>query len=230
MRTKTILLSAAVLAAGLSASVAQSVFSVNAVGYVNLPIQRGYNLIANPLNGTNNSINTVIPTAPDDTLAFEWNNASQSFGGGATFVTGSGWLDSQFNPSPIILNPGEGFFIQNVSAAAFTLTFVGEVPQGTLVNNLLPNYGFYSSIVPQSAGLSTIGFPAIPDAEYTEWNVAGQRYGATFTFIGIQPGFPTGWVDSGFNSVDPTPVVGLGFLLRNPSGAAVAWNRTFSVN
>ena len=65
MRTKTLLLSAAVLAAGLAASTAQSVFSVNAVGYVNKTLAPGYNLIANPLNGTNNLLSTIIPTAPD---------------------------------------------------------------------------------------------------------------------------------------------------------------------
>src|SRR5437763_15367210 len=61
MRTKTLLLTAAVLAAGLGASVAQTVFSVNAVGYVNVTIKPGYNLICNPLNGSNNVISTVMP-------------------------------------------------------------------------------------------------------------------------------------------------------------------------
>ena len=63
MRTKTILLTAAVLAAGLGASVAQSVFSVNAVGYVNVTIRPGYNLIANPLNNGGNTVSEVLPPA-----------------------------------------------------------------------------------------------------------------------------------------------------------------------
>lgn len=219
------------LAAGLAASTAQSVYSVNAVGYVNVTVTPGYNLIANPLNGTNNNINTIIPTAPDDTTAFKWDNAQQQFGGAATYAGGLGWLDSSFNPSTLTLAPGEGFFIRNVSGSPFTVTFVGEVPQGNLTNNIQPNYGFYASIVPQSAGLSTIGFPQVTDMQYTVWNPAAQQYGATYTYIGVQPGYPSGWADAGFNPVDPTPAVGEGFLIKNPSSTTTyPWGRTFSVN
>lgn len=225
MRTKTLLLSAAVLAAGLAASTAQSVFSVNAVGYVNVTLKPGYNLIANPLNGTNNNINTVIPTAPNGSIAFKWNFASQQFAAADTFADGFGWIDNAFQLSTTVLNPGEGFFFQNNSGADATLTFVGEVPQGTLTNVLRPNYGFYSSIVPQSAGLAALGFPSINGATYTVWNTASQQYGATYTYAdGI------GWIDSSFQLVDPTPAVGEAFLLNNPAGANVDWSRTFSVN
>jgi len=85
MRTKTLLLTAAVLAAGLGASMAQSVFSVNAVGYVNVPLLHGYNLISNPLNGTNNLISTVIPSAPDSSILYHFNSASQTYFGSDTF-------------------------------------------------------------------------------------------------------------------------------------------------
>jgi hypothetical protein len=56
MRTKTLLLSAAAMAAGLVSSVAQSnVYSVNVVGYVNQVLPAGTLVaVANPLdNGTN---------------------------------------------------------------------------------------------------------------------------------------------------------------------------------
>jgi hypothetical protein len=230
MRTKTLLLTAALCAAGVATSLAQSVYSVNAVGYVNLTIVPGYNLIANPLNGTNNNINTIIPVAPADTEAFGWNNASQQFAGSDTYFEGLGWLDSAFTPSTTVFNPGLAFFVRNAGVTNFTLTFVGDVPQGALTNNILPNYGFYSSIVPQSAGLSTIGFPGVPDIEYTVWNPAVQQYGATYTFIGVQPGYPTGWADSGFNPVDPTPAVGQGFIIRNPNPTTYPWGRNFNVN
>lgn len=230
MRTKTLLLTATLGLVGVAGVSAQSVYSVNAVGYVNKTIVPNYNLICNPLNGTNNNINTVIPSAPGDTVAFKWNNGTQQFAGSDTFFDGVGWLDSGFVTSTTTLNPGEGFFIQNVSGVNFTLTFVGDVPQGALNSTILPNFGFYSSVVPQSAGLSTIGFPAVADCEYTVWNPVTQQYGATFTYLGIQPGFPTGWADSGFNPVDPTPAVGEGFLIRNPNPGSFAWSRNFSVN
>ena len=144
MRTKTLLLTAALGLVGVAGVSAQSVYSVNAVGYVNKTIVPNYNLICNPLNGTNNNINTVIPSAPGDTVAFKWNNGTQQFAGSDTFFDGVGWLDSGFATSTTTLNPGEGFFIQNVSGANFTLTFVGDVPQGALNSTILPNFGFYS--------------------------------------------------------------------------------------
>jgi hypothetical protein len=224
MRTKTFLLSAAVFAAGLAVSTAQSVYSVNAVGYVNKTIVAGYNLIANPLNGTNNNINTIIPTAPNGSVILKWDGAAQQFGQADTYLDGLGWVDASVQPSTTTLNPGEGIFFQNNSGASATLTFVGEVPQGSLTNRIGANFGFYSSIVPQSAGLTALGFPGQSGMTYNGWDTAGQTYAAAYTYIdGL------GWVDPGVNPVDPVPAVGEGFLITNP-GAAVNWTRTFSVN
>jgi len=229
MRTKTLLLTAAVLAAGLGASMAQSVFSVNAVGYVNVSILHGYNLIANPLNGTNNLLSTVIPAAnlPDDCEALTWNTASQGFNQ-TDFVAGGVWYDQGANPSTTVISPGQGFFFHNLSTN-LTLTFVGDVPQGNVTNNIAHNYGFYSSIIPQSAGLSTVGFPGVVDMTWTTWNPVTQGYNQAYTFVGIDATYTTGWADPDFNPGDPTPAVGQGFLLLNP-GTAQKWGRTFSVN
>src|SRR5688500_15579957 len=62
MRTKTLLLTAALSAAGIATSMAQApVYSVNAVGYVNTPLVPGYNLISNPLdNKTGNDIQNLF--------------------------------------------------------------------------------------------------------------------------------------------------------------------------
>lgn len=223
MRTKTILLSAAVLAAGIAASMAQSVYSINAVGYVNLTILSGYNLISNPLNGTNNSINTIMPTCPDGSVVLRWNNASQGFYQAETYLGGV-WYDSTFvNPSTTVINPGEGFFFQNNGSSA-TLTFVGEVPQGNLTNRVSANYGFLASQVPQSGTLTSLGFPGQDGMTYNGWNAGSQGYNQAYTFLGGL------WYEPGFaNAADPVPAVGEGFLITNP-GSAVNWTRTFSVN
>jgi hypothetical protein len=213
MRTKTILLSAAVLAAGLSASLAQSVFSVNAVGYVNVTVVGGYTLICNPLNGTNNLLSTVIPAPPDGTTVLKWDPATQRFGSPFTYLDGVGWL-----PDGTVL-PGEGFFI-NTGGAATTLTFVGEVPQGSLSNPLSANYTLISSIVPQSVSLAdpTVSFPAQDGDTLLRWNSATQRFNDPFTYLdGI------GWLPT-----DPIPAVGEGFFYNTQT--ARAWTRTFSVN
>src|ERR1700733_540872 len=66
MKTKTLLIAAAALAAGVMSSQAQGVYSQNIVGYVNLSISNGFNLVNIPLDldgtGTNNAVSTVIGT------------------------------------------------------------------------------------------------------------------------------------------------------------------------
>lgn len=224
MRTKTLLLTAAVLAAGLGASVAQSVFSVNAVGYVNVTIQPGYNLISNPLNGTNNLINTVMPAAalPDDTECLTWNAGIQDFNQ-SDVVSGGVWVDQSFNTSATIVKPGAGFFFHHVHPGNLTLTFVGDVPQGPLTNTVHGGYDFLASIVPQSVGLSTIGFPGVQDMTYATFNATIQDYDQSLQYDS------GAWVDQSFNPQDPTPLVAQGFLIFNPSTAR-QWGRTFSVN
>src|SRR5687768_13365508 len=129
MRTKTLLLTAALSAAGLATSMAQ-VYSVNAVGYVNTTVPaNGFRIISNPLNGTNNSVNTSMPLPNDGsfdgTTIYRFDSATQQYQDSLQWLSGLGWLSAS-DPDPVI-NPGEGFFIQNVQAQALNLTFVGEV-------------------------------------------------------------------------------------------------------
>jgi uncharacterized membrane protein len=49
------------------------VYSVNAVGYVNVAVAKGYNLIANPLNNQGgNKVSVLMPTAPNGTTFFKY--------------------------------------------------------------------------------------------------------------------------------------------------------------
>jgi hypothetical protein len=235
MRTKTLLFTAAVVAAGAVASVAQSVYSVNAVGYVNVTLLPGFNLIANPLNGTNNLLKTIIPVAPNNSIISRWSTQNQGFLPSDTYFEiapgdpANGWYDAGFSPSTTVINPGEGFFIQNPGSSA-TITFVGEVPQGPLTNAIGANFGFYSSIVPQSASLLSIGFPGVNNLTYTTWDANSQGYGGTLTYFEIAPGDPAnGFYDGGFALTHAIPAVAQGFLIFNP-GAPINWSRTFNVN
>jgi len=234
MRTKTLLLAAATLAVGLGASVAQTVYSVNAVGYVNLTLKPGYNLIGNPLNGTNNNLNTIIPVAPDNSLAIRWNPNAQSFAGSDTYFdlgspVDNGWYDNTFAKTATTIAPGEGFFLFNSGSGDYVMTFVGEVPQGNLTNTIPANYSFKSSIVPQSVGLLSVGFPGVDNMLYFGWNATAQAYGGALTYFDLGSPADNGFYDSGFVKQDPTPAVGQGFVIFNP-GPTVNWGRTFSVN
>ena len=225
MRTKTLLLTAALCAVGVVTSVAQApVYSVNAVGYVNKTISAGYNLIANPLNASNNVnlLSAVIPVAPDGTSAQKWDGVNQQFAQADTFL-GGGWINGAFEPSTTVVRPGEGFFIQYNSGANAVLTFVGEVPQGPLTNSIGAQNGFYSSIVPQSATLTALGFPGVEGMAYLAWDKVNQQYAQALNYLG------GGWINGNFDPAEPTPAVAEGFLIVNP-GPLVQWGRTFSVN
>lgn len=222
MRTKTLLLTAAVIAVGAIASQAQ-VYSVNAVGYVNMSFPNGgLALIANPLNGTNNNINTILPTVPVDTQMFKWNGTA--YNDAEFFVDGVGWLNGMGEPSTTVLAPGEGFFLVFPNTSPVTITFVGEVPQGNLTNNVPSGFSIRASQVPQSVGVSSIGFPATADDTLFFWNYGTQTWKDGIQYLGGGQ-----WVNLGTgDTMDPAPAVGEGFFVVSQSGGN--WTRSFSVN
>jgi hypothetical protein len=207
MRTKTLLLTAAFCAAGVASAMAQ-VYSVNAVGYVNTTVPPGYNLIANPLDAGNNSISNVLAGVPEGTIVYTYTAA-----GGFTLNT----LDfgEWTNPNET-LEPGKGFFLRNTGTANFTVTFVGEVKQGTLTTPLVVGYNLVASQVPQAGGIQTdLGLvPAEGDQVYVYANPTGYTI-YTFDFGAWDPS-------------QPNLAVGQGVFVRKQ--AAGSWTRTFSVN
>jgi hypothetical protein len=221
MRTKALLLTAAVVAAGVMTSAAQSVYSVNAVGYVNLTLKNGYNLIGNPLNATNNNnIGAVLPSVPDFSVLLTWNPAAQQFNQADLYF--GGWFDGNNQPSQTRLDPGQAFFFQNQTGGDITVTFVGEVPQGSLSNHVVANFGFYSSQVPQAGGLSALQFPGTDFMSFNSWNPMTQNFNQAYLYFG-------GWFDPNNQPADPVVGVAEGFLISNPN-APVGWTRNFSVN
>jgi hypothetical protein len=209
MRTK-LLAAAAILAAGVASSVAQSnVYSLNVVGYVNVDLPTGFTMIANPLNATNNGINTVLPDVPVGSLLYKY---SGSFGSPAEFFgVGVGW---DVNLS---LAPGEGAFIQVPSPK--TVTFVGEVVQGNTTNALPAGFSIRSSVVPQSAGLSSVlGFPAVAGDLLYFFNKTTQSYSG-----GVYESFGGNLWDPS----EPSPAVGQAFWVQK--AAAANWVRNFTV-
>ena len=146
MRTKTLLIAAAALAAAVTSSNAQStVYSQNVVGYVNtvLPGSGVLSLVANPLNGTTNSVSTILPSLVGGESVLVWNGGGyyvyvyQGAGVGTGLGFQSDWTDGNaFPPSPPLipgdqtdsgdgfywaptptLSVGQGFFVQNPGSA-----------------------------------------------------------------------------------------------------------------
>lgn len=223
MRTKALLLTAALGFAGAATSMAQAVYSVNVVGYINLTMKSRYNLVSNQLKATpNNGINSVLPAAAEESqvLTFANNNYTIDISDGST------WID--FNtgePSATTLSPGQGFFFYNPSASDVNITLVGEVTTGNNLSvPLATGYNLVSSIVPQQIDLTAAnGFPQVEEAQFLTFNPNTQNYNP----ILINDG--TGWLN--FDTGEPavaTATVGQGFFVYSPS--SVAWTRNFNPN
>jgi hypothetical protein len=159
MRTKTLLLSAVALAAGIFSSQAQSnVYSANIVGYATVVVvgNAQYTLVANPFDdGNGNQLTNLFPSAvyPTGSQCLLWDPV---LGYATTKRLAGGWNG---NPS---LPPGIGFFIKNGNAGApnVTNTFVGSivVPNHGSVTNQLPlNYSLQSSPIPYVGNIVNAG-------------------------------------------------------------------------
>jgi hypothetical protein len=210
MRTKTLITSAVLGMAGAAALQAQ-VYSVNAVGYINVEVVPGFNLIANQLNASDNTIPSLLAGVPEGTSVYKFDPAS----GYSIYTLDFGDWGAG---NTVELTPGDGFWIRNPGAEPFVVTFVGEVPQGTLNVDLVEGFNLVSSMVPQAGAVTTdLGLPA------DEGN-------AVYVFS-PETGYGISAVDFGaWSPSEPTVGVGEGFWVRVAAGNAGTWTRDFSVN
>jgi hypothetical protein len=200
-----------VAVAGAIAAEAQTVYSVNVVGYANVTLQPGYNLIANPLNSTNNTIAALLPGVPGLTVY--------------KYAPGSGYSTYTFDEFDLVwlpngqatLNPGEGAFIRNPTATNIVVTFVGEVLQGLLTNSLPVGYSLKSSMVPQVGKIDEVLQFQAQAGDTLYKFTPGQGY-QSYTF----DEFDLVWLPS-----SPIINVGEAFFLRRM--AAGQWVRNFTV-
>ncbi len=211
MKAKTLLTAGLMLAASAAASLAQTVYSVNAVGFVNVTLPPGFSLVANPLEGATNTVVALFPnTLPNNSQVFKFNPVSGSFAS-STFFFGT-WSDPAMT-----LVPGEGFFFRNPSGTAITNTFVGNVKQGTLATPLSAGFNLVSSQVPQAGLVTTdLGAPVGNNETVYQFNNLSGSYASSTLFFGTWSGG------------EPTIGVGEGFFLKKNGSAS--WSRTFSVN
>jgi len=216
MRTKALLVGAIIGAASLASSMAQ-VYSVNIVGYINIPVKHGWNLIANQLNNSaGNTVATLIPAPPTAISVFTFNSTGQIY-------SQSDW-DTDFlewsNPN-LQVNPGMGAFIFN-AGSEFTVTLVGEVMTGTQTIPLVAGWQLVSPVVPQDLNLAD---PVT--SNYTPSSTGD----SVFTFDATQQIYRQYDYDADFQEWTPPTVpitVGQGmFILRTQAGS---WTRTFNVN
>jgi hypothetical protein len=185
-----------------------NVYSLNVVGYANVVLRPGYTLIANPLNSSSNTLNSLIPNPGVGSIVYKFNGSFNQIAENG----GPGLWDVNL---PLV--PGEGAFIY--VPALTTNTFVGEVVQGNTTNSMPAGFSIRASVVPQSAGLSSVlGFPAAAGDLIYRFNPVTQSYvGGLF-----ESGGGNVWDPS-----EPSPGVGEAFWVQK--AAPASWIRNFTV-
>jgi len=241
---KTLLMAAATLAAGVISSQA-GVYSLNIVGYVNVPSPAGYTALSAPLDyGNGDSATNFLDTtsgAQDGNIVLTWTGTKYAQVA-VDSTSATGFSDPvSFAPKPApVLVPGQGFLLNNLNASN-TITFVGTVLVGGpgastnvvgVVTNTLSNSTTYvlpSSPLPIGGGITSVLGLANP---------GGAIDGSVVLIPNIVGGAVHGYSQTAFDSTSPTgfsdpvsfaqkpePVIPVGgcFLFNNQSGAPIVW-------
>ena len=237
MRTKTLVIIAAVaLAAGILTSSAQT-YSQNVVGYANVVTPGGGTyLITVPFKeGVSNGANEVwplvggLPTIPDYSSILIWDSGTLSY---TTYISDSTspslWDDASYTPlaGAPVLPVGMGFFLIPLNST--TNLFVGTVAVNVGTSNImgLPGGGTYlvASTVPYSGAITNgnpvtgFGGPGMSIlnglTDYSTlliWDPGTLSY---TTYISDSTS-PSLWDDASYTALPspPTIAVGQGFFI-----------------
>jgi hypothetical protein len=243
MRTKTMLLSALLGGLGSVSVMAQTnVYSLNAVGYINVTIAPGFNIITCPLiTSPDNTVGTVLNNSNGSLtsdIVFFWNPTTATYTSDNARAVGTakgnttnanGW----FNGGTNLAAPGVGFWFESAATSNTTITFVGTVPSGPTTNLLVPGFNLVGSVVPMSGDLCTNSLSAltnftIGDNIYT-YNVATAAYTTFVSVASTSKAASLGTYHTNWTSVgDPVvPNVGQGFWYDGT--ATVSWVENYSV-
>jgi hypothetical protein len=175
MRTKTLLIAAAALVAGVISTEAQPVYSANVVGYANviLPGNGAYSLIANPFDdGNGNQLTNLLATLPNSSTVTTWNGSGYD---APISLTLGAWSGNKTLP------PGVGFFVKNgkTGSPTITNTFVGSIVAAngaSATNGLALGYNLVGSTLPYAGDLTTdtnLNLVVPNSSTITVWNGSG---------------------------------------------------------
>ncbi len=200
MNTHKLCIAAVVGLSGLTTMRAQTNYSVNGNGYINVvvPAHR-FALLANQLNKPTNSLATVLPAVPANTTVYVLNSGTGAFDTAIKLPDGS-WSGTAANAT---LEPGAGFFLKNDGAVDLSITLTGAVPVGTNLTVRVPaGWSLLSSIIPQAGSLERdLKFPAAVGDQFFLFDTASQFYLPAYT---RRLGGWTGGVGNGEPVIMPT--------------------------
>jgi hypothetical protein len=210
-----------------------------AIGFVNLTVLAGTNLIANQFYQVDENILNVESgggnVSPMNTLntLFTISNAWTSAQAGTTISkwTGDGFASDTSGYDGLItwtgggemtLLPGTGVLLDNVPGTSFTTTFVGlireqqifQIQQAT--NHLIPTTNYLSATIPVAGEITNItGYvPSVGDT-IRLWNTTSNEFVS----------YP--YTSEGWTNGTPSVGVGEGFVLVTTN--AYSWTNTWEV-
>ena len=220
------------------------VYSLNIVGYCNVPVTTGYNYLSNPLDNGNNDANTLFPNVdPTQTASGPWDGSSIQEWNGVKWVvsqfdsltddTTTGFTDPSANPVPApILSSGKGFLLVRAGTSNL-VTFVGQVRTGTNIMALPVSAHHYSlgSMLPYAGGISsTLGMLNPNPTQATgpldgcsiqilKVSATGQALGYSVAqFDSLTDDTTTGFTDPSANAIpEPQIKIGQGFIFDQGS-------------
>jgi len=241
------LMGAAAFAVGALSASAQTVYSVNVVGYVNTvipgtdyantgnPGHAQYTLIYNPLdNGTGNHIQDLFAAEtvyggafPADAAlgntAYVFNYGAQAFNADQNNSYSGVWGQNAALP------PGSGFFMFN-AGKTYTNTFVGTVLQGNQTNYAALHYNLISSIWPAGGYLQDLGFNGTGGDTVYLFNQHAQAFNAiqANSYGNLWTAETTPFVVDA--NKGPYITNGIPFFYLNNSGVTNYWITDFTVH
>jgi hypothetical protein len=237
MRTKTLLIAAAALAVGIVSSQAQ-VYSQNVVGYYNLDLPAGYNMVSVQFAvGVSNGASEVLPNIPDGTELFTWDTAHAQFiynyydtGSGSTLPAQSWYMADYSTPTnqPVLFT-GQSVFL--LMPSHVTNTVAGSVVNAS-TNNLIAGYNMVASALPIYGGSTNNMFNmnSMPDGtELFTWDQVHAKYVYNYYDTGSGSTLPAqSWYMADYSTATNPPVftVGQGMFFLTPS--TYSWSQTYT--
>lgn len=227
---------AAALAASLASSMAQNVYSLNVVGYVNVTLKsHQFTAVANPLDA---SMGGTIATGNDMTNLFNINTAPLLANGSKIqqFIPAANDYGAQINYSSATkkwgsnfsMAPGTAVLFNNNGAADTVVTFTGQVPQGSYSVATLGSHQFtlVGSPIPIGGDVTNsttaVGLVSANGDTLATFNSAANDWNATTKWSTATKKWSA--------SASSTIAVGQGFLYNNNGAAANNWVSNFTVN
>lgn len=222
------LLSALLGTIGSVAAMAQSnVYSLNAVGYINLTVYPGFNIVSCPLIATpDNTLNTLLPPAGK---AFKnWQVWTYNPLLSSPYVEDQGTAAAWLNGGTETINPGQAVWLYNPGVATSNVTFVGTVPSGPVTTTFYSNsFNLVSTAIPASGDIITNTLML--------WQ-RGVKNDQVWTYIPTNSNPYTEFQATGKNLISSWPLgdpilpnVGGGFWYLNSQSTNNSWVQSYSV-